>query len=149
MTAFELTLLSLIHQKRKTCKRTTYDSRQRDPDVAILICFWVKYLAGAFQESFSFAKTSPWSSHWVAFKTCLWFLCCFCVSGRCVGFYRGLCQFPSIYLGVAWWEFKSLLVFVILQLQELLQSQQFPMLMQGLSWVKNCTFDNIKPLECL
>lgn len=55
----------------------------------------------------------------------------------------------SFYLSteVARGEFKSLLAFLILQLQELFQSQQFPMLMQGLSLVNNCTFDNIKPLE--
>lgn len=104
-------------------------------------------LAGAFYESFLYAQTSPWSSHWVAFKTCLWFLCYLPLSRRSVGFCGGLCQFPSICREVARGEFKSLLAFIILQLQELLQSQQFPMLMQGLSLVNNCTFDNIKHLE--
>lgn len=57
------------------------------------------------------------------------------------------CEFFSICLEAALRELKSLLTFLILQLQTLLQHKQFFTLMRRLNLVSNCTFYNMNPLE--
>lgn len=72
-------------------------------------------------------------------------LCSWCSRGKIVGF--GLCEFFSICLEAALRELKSPLAFLILQLQTLLEHQQFFTLMRRLNLVNNCTFYNMNPLE--
>lgn len=57
------------------------------------------------------------------------------------------CEFFSICLEAALRELKSLLTFLILQLQTLLQHKQLFTLMRRLNLVNNCTFNNMNPLE--
>lgn len=49
-------------------------------------CRRERLLAGAFLKFRFQARTLTWSSLWVAFISCLRFLCCLPVRGRCAGF---------------------------------------------------------------